>query len=195
MKYAKITECQSKKFIDWYKKIKCGATFKLTYCHSLLYETLNTMKSIPLFLLAFLPFCLFAQPDYCTCMEQSNEYDGLMQYFTNNSELPINVKPQKNLYIPPQPKEENTRFVPLYMDVNTFPGAEQQVEAVTVSQKSEVDEQVQQIEKPERLNQSPNKEKFKAKRKAKIRKKRKRLKGKVKRRKKAKKYKGACPNF
>ena len=148
------------------------------------YETLNLMKLNPLVLVFLAPFYLFAQPDdYCPCMEESRQYEDLMQYFSSTADVSVNVQPESytSYYVPQESSEP--AFVPMYMDVNNFPTA--------VAKEEEVKE-----EKPEREEKvASDRSGRKLRTKAKIKRKRKRLKGKLKRKKRLKKYKGGCPFF
>ena len=143
------------------------------------------MKLNPLILLFLAPFYLIAQPDdYCPCMEESRQYEDLMQYFSSTADVSVDVQPQSytnNYYVPQESSEP--AFTPMYMDVNNFPTA--------VAKEEKVKE-----EKPEKVERvAADRSGNKARRKAKIKRKRKRLKGKIKRKRRLKKYKGGCPFF
>jgi len=149
------------------------------------------MKLNPLVLLFLAPFYLIAQPDdYCPCMEESRQYEDLMQYFSSTADVSVNVQPQSyttNHYV--QRESPEPAFVPIYMDVSNFPTA--------VAKKEKVEEEKKmEEEKPEKVERvTADRSGSKARSKAKIKRKRKRLKGKVKRKKRLKKYKGGCPFF
>ena len=145
------------------------------------------MKTITLSMLCLFPIALFAQRDYCPCMDkkEDNQYLDLMDVLNRGNNNMANLNMESSSLYTAQVQEQNQYYPPVQFTTQSI---EQEPEQVIQTVDGSVDMPQQQLVQ-ERVKLRTNSMS------ATFKKAKKRKSAKLKARKKAKKYKGDCPRF